>query len=194
MLYLLRHGDYAAAPGADDGPLTPDGRAQVDHVAGRLAGTPFTAVHHSPAIRATETARIVAAALPGVPVRPDDLLADAIPSIPDLPSHAEFFAGLTDAERAEGPPRAAAALGRFGQPADVDCRELLVTHNFLIGWFVRDALDAPDWRWVGLNQYQCGLSVILYRTGRPAALVSYNDVGHLPPELRGAEHLPGARV
>ena len=26
-----------------------------------------------------------------------------------------------------------------------------VTHNFLIGWLIRDALDAPKWRWIGLN-------------------------------------------
>lgn len=68
--------------------------------------------------------------------------------------------------------------------ADRDGSELIVTHNFLIGWFVRHALDAPDERWMGLNQCNGGLTVILYRTGQPASLVSFNDVGHLPPSLR----------
>jgi hypothetical protein len=27
-----------------------------------------------------------------------------------------------------------------------------VTHNFLIGWLVSQALCAPPWRWLGLNQ------------------------------------------
>jgi serine/threonine-protein phosphatase PGAM5 len=87
-------------------------------------------------------------------------------------------------ERAEGAELAAAAIRRYARPADRDGSELIVTHNFLIGWFVRHALGAPDERWMGLNQCNGGLTVILYRTGQPASLVSFNDVGHLPPSLR----------
>ena len=59
-----------------------------------------------------------------------------------------------------------------------------VTHNFLIGWLVSQALAAPSWRWLGVNQMNCALTVIAYRTGLPPALISFNDAGHLPPELR----------
>jgi probable phosphoglycerate mutase len=59
-----------------------------------------------------------------------------------------------------------------------------VTHNFLIGWLVSQALAAPSWRWLGLNQMNCALSVIAYRAGLPPALISFNDAGHLTPELR----------
>ena len=89
-------------------------------------------------------------------------------------------------EREGGPALAQAALDRFTGPVEGNTprHELVVTHNFLIGWLVRAALDAPPWRWLGLNHTNAGLTVIRYAPGRPASLLLYNDTGHLPPELR----------
>jgi broad specificity phosphatase PhoE len=101
------------------------------------------------------------------------------------PPHASFLAGFSTAERAEGPKVAAEALKRFARAdGEPDTYELLVTHNFLIGWLVSQAMGAPPWRWLGLNQMNCGLTVIAYQPGLPAGLISFNDAGHLPPELR----------
>jgi probable phosphoglycerate mutase len=50
----------------------------------------------------------------------------------------------------------------------------------VIGWFVRHVLDAPTWRWIGLNQENCGLTIVQWDTDRPPTLVCFNDVGHLP--------------
>jgi hypothetical protein len=50
-----------------------------------------------------------------------------------------------------------------------------VTHNFLIGWLVSQAMGAPPWRWLGLNQMNCALTVIAYQPGLPAGLISFND-------------------
>jgi probable phosphoglycerate mutase len=41
---------------------------------------------------------------------------------------------------------------RLAVATDTDRCELLVTHNFVIGWFIRHVLAAPWWRWMGLNQ------------------------------------------
>lgn len=62
--------------------------------------------------------------------------------------------------------------------------ELVVTHNFLIGWLVSQAMGAPPWRWLGLNQMNCAVTVIAYLPGLPAGLISFNDAGHLPTRLR----------
>ena len=62
--------------------------------------------------------------------------------------------------------------------------EVLVTHNFLAGWLVRASQDAPPWRWLALDHANAALTVIRYSPGRPAALLTYNDVGHLPADLR----------
>lgn len=66
-----------------------------------------------------------------------------------------------------------------------DRRELLITHNFVIGWFVRHALDAPAWRWMGLNRAHCALTIIQIGPGLPPILIAFNDAGHLPIELGG---------
>ena len=107
-------------------------------------------------------------------------------------AHLEFLAAFPAEALAEGPARAAAALERFAQPSDEDCRELLITHNFVIGWFVARAMGVRTW--LGINQYHCGLTVIAYRPDRPPALVCHNDVGHLPPSLRGTEFPDALRV
>jgi probable phosphoglycerate mutase len=60
----------------------------------------------------------------------------------------------------------------------------LVTHNSVIAWLVREVLGAPEWKWLTLTQAHCGITVLYQRTGRPWTLVSHNDVGHLPVDLR----------
>ena len=115
---------------------------------------------------------------------PSGLLGDYPPPVdgsPGLPgAYADFLEGFTEDERADGTELASAALARYAIPGDTDSSELIVTHNFLIGWFVRHALDGPAWRWLGLNQCHCGITVLHYRTAAPASLVSYNETGHLP--------------
>jgi probable phosphoglycerate mutase len=79
-------------------------------------------------------------------------------------------------------------------PGDEDRHELVVTHSFLVGWLVRAALDAPNWRWLGLNPAHAALTVIRYAPGRPTSLLVYNDVSHLPAELRWTGSVPGLHL
>ena len=51
-------------------------------------------------------------------------------------------------------------------------------------WFVREVLGAPEWRWISINQANCGLTVLHQKPGRPWTLLTHNDTGHLPVELR----------
>ena len=185
FLYLVRHGD--AAP--HDGPLSATGREQARLVGQRLRPVPLAAITHGPLPRAAQTAAIIAAGFPGVPVTVDELAGDYMPpdggaGRPDV--FAPFVDRYTPAERAQGRALARAALARFSEPgpADADTHELLVTHNFLIGWLVSQALSAPDWRWLGLNQMNAALTVIACAEGEPPRLISFNDAAHLPPVLR----------
>lgn len=186
FLYLVRHGE--AVP--HDGPLSEAGEQQARRTGRRLKDVPFSAIHYGPLPRTAQTAALIATYLPGVPVSACDLAGDYLPSDPDPadlpPSFADFVAGFPTAERADGPKLAAAAIERFARAGDEpgDTYELIVTHNFFIGWFVRHALGAPSWRWLGLNQMNGALTVIAYQPRLPAGLISFNDAGHLPPELR----------
>jgi probable phosphoglycerate mutase len=61
---------------------------------------------------------------------------------------------------------------------------LLVTHGFVIGWFVRSALDPPSWRWLGLDSANTGVTVIRYLRNGTSMLRAFNDISHLSPTLR----------
>jgi len=182
-LYLARHGDAG-----EDGQLTAAGEEQARWLGQRLAEVPILDIHHGPSARATRTAAIVRTALPAALPHAVDELDDYVPPVGDpmaLPAvHRRFLGAVTVAELERGAALAAGALTRYAGPAATETHELLITHSFPIAWFVRDALSAPEARWVGLNAANCALTVILYRDDRPPSLLTLNDMTHLPPELR----------
>jgi serine/threonine-protein phosphatase PGAM5 len=207
FLYLVRHGEAA-----EGGSLSDVGEEQARRTGERLKNLPVTRIHHSPLPRAAQTARLIAGWLPGVPVAESAVVGDYIPADLDPgglpPAYARLVSSYTTTERNEGAARARAAIRQFARPPGegpagesapgeslaggsavgespaADVYELIVTHNFLIGWFIRHALDAPDWRWMGLNQQNCALTVILYQPVLPPSLVTFNDAAHLPDQLR----------
>jgi probable phosphoglycerate mutase len=187
-LYLVRHGEHQDAEhGLADGPLSPRGRRQAALLADRLSGVPLDAVWHSPLRRAAETARIVAERLPAVSPEPSSLLFDCVPTgmTVETPAAFEpFFGAITDEEIEAGSAQLADATGEFLARKQGEVHELLITHNFVIAWFVREVLQAPEWRWMTLNQANCGLTVLAQKPGRPWTLVTHNDLAHLPVELR----------
>ena len=145
-----------------------------------------------------ETAELIAARLPGVPVKVSEALDDYPPPLPEdaeLPdAYAEFRRAQPAAELARGRELAEAAINAFAGPAEAEAHELVVTHAFLIGWFVRHALHAPDWRWMGLNAANCSLTAIRYRDGYPPSLLCFNDLSHLPEPLRWTGFPAGLRL
>ena len=188
FIYLVRHGEQQDAEhGLPDGPLSRRGIRQAELIAERLSGVPLTGAWHSPLQRAQETASIMTASMPDLHPQPSALLFDCIPSgpTPDMP-HAfqPFFGSVTEAQIDAGQAQMTDAVAEWLTPSREDRHTLLITHNFVISWFVREVLGAPDWRWMTLNQAHCGLSVIAQKQGRPWTLISHNDLGHLPMELR----------
>ncbi|MFI9486031.1 histidine phosphatase family protein [Promicromonospora sp. NPDC052451] len=189
-LYLARHGAADAF-----GELTDVGRRQAELLGERLALLPVDTVWHSPLPRATASAHEIARRLPGVPVAEAAELVDHVPYVPsgaDLPpAWAGFFDGFDDAERVPGERLATALVDRFARTAEAETHEVLVTHAFQVAWLLRHALDAPPARWLGLNAGNAALTVIEYRDGLPPAVVLFNDMGHLPADLRWTG-FPGA--
>jgi probable phosphoglycerate mutase len=184
-LFLTRHGE--AAPSGD---LTEAGRWQAFHLGRRLRDVPVTAIRHGPLRPASQTAALLAAQLPGVPVHSDDAAGCFVPYTPAREELPETSGDLLHAFARRLPPAdeelAAEAERRFTGPvpAAEPRYEVLVTHHFLAGWLVRAAQDAPPWRWLAFEHANAALTVIRYSPGRPAALLTYNDAGHLPAELR----------
>ncbi|MCX5408438.1 histidine phosphatase family protein [Streptomyces sp. NBC_00335] len=199
-LYLARHGEAAS----EESGLTEDGRRQAVLLGRRLRGVPLAAVHHGPLPRAEQTARLIGDQLENVPLHVSDVAGDYLPYVPEkeeLPAESadlflRFLASATEEEREHGPGLARRALDLFTGPVDggKDRHELVVTHNFLIAWLVREAMDAPHWRWLGLNHANAALTVIRYAPGRPASVLVSNDMRHLPAELRWTGFPPELHV
>ncbi|TDC64199.1 histidine phosphatase family protein [Streptomyces hainanensis] len=189
-LYVVRHGAADAF-----GELTDVGRRQSELLGERLAALPIDAVWHSPLPRAVRSARIVGERLPGVPVREAAELVDHVPLVPadPPPAWAGFFDGFDAAEAAEGARLAAALLDRFARPAATGTHEVLVTHAYQVAWLVRHALDAPPARWLGLSCGNTALTAIGYHDGAAPTVLLYNDMGHLPADLRWTGFGPGVR-
>jgi broad specificity phosphatase PhoE len=185
-LYVARHGAADAF-----GELKQTGYRQASLLGERLAGLPMDTVWHSPLPRAAASARELARHLPNVPVAVAAELVDHVPYVPgadEMPRPwAGFFDGYDEAEAASGRRLAEALVARFawtpetGQP---DTYEVLVTHAYQIAWLVRDALQAPPVRWLSLDSANTGLTVLEYRTGLAPTLVMFNDMSHLPADLR----------
>lgn len=199
-LYLVRHGEATA----DEAGLSENGRQQAVWLGRRLRGVPLSVIHHGPLARAAETARLIGAQLDRVPLRVSETAGDYVPYVPErneIPADAadhllRFLKGVTDDEREQGAALAARALAEFTGPVEGDepRHELVVTHNFLVGWLVRAALDAPSWRWLGLNHGNAALTVIRYAPGRPSSVLLFNDMAHLPEELRWTGYPPEVSV
>jgi serine/threonine-protein phosphatase PGAM5 len=196
LLYLVRHAEQQHPPGGEDpdGRLSPVGERQAHRLGRRIADVPFDVMRHSPLRRAAQTAHILAGYPPGVPVSSSELLSDRTP-IPSAdqasavpPLYRPFLASVPAEERDPAAARLNAAVEQLAVTGAADRHELLITHNFVIGWFVRHALDAPAWRWMGLNQFNCALTITQVRSDLPPMLITFNDLGHLPVELRG--HAP----
>lgn len=183
VLYLVRHGQYFTEEDSPKyGRLTPLGRRQAKRLGKRLALIEFDVLHHSDMPRAVETAEIIANALPpGVAVRSSRLLREGIPSAPVrwLPDH-------TRADARQARARMDAAFARyFKRCRSGERHELLVAHGNIIRYLVRRAMCDPVEKWSEMNITQCGLTVLAMgpKSSR-AMLMSFNDVGHLPPNMR----------
>ncbi|MEV0897138.1 histidine phosphatase family protein [Actinoplanes sp. NPDC049802] len=171
-LYLVRHGQAG-----DDGDLSALGREQADRAGRRLSAVAFDAIHHSATPRAAQTAEIIGRHVPA-PGHVCDHMLDRTPYPSDRSGYPQGRHSWLDEvpveERDPDAERLRAAVDHLGATGASDRRELLITHNFVIGWFVRHVMDAPEWRWMSLYQDNCALTVLRWAGGRPPAMISFN--------------------
>ena len=186
-IVLLRHGQYAPDPTIDAkvGPgMTPLGMAQARLAGARLAGLPFRfdSVLASPMTRAQQTARIVAADLPGgAKVETLDAIAECTPPTPRIAP------GKDDSE--EEMAACAARLDQvfaehfkpaLGQPR----AELLVCHGNVIRYLIAKSLHVDPKAWLEMSFGHVSLSTIRILPDGTMQLIAAGDVGHLPPNLQ----------
>ncbi|MCU1387072.1 MAG: histidine phosphatase family protein [Ilumatobacteraceae bacterium] len=182
-LYLVRHGQADETGDADPG-LTERGRAEAHAIGLRLQSVRFDAILHSSRRRARETAVIVARSLSGCEPEHSQHADDRTPIPTDVSGMSANLLAFLDAvpadERDVDGRSLDGSIAALGRGVGSDRQLLVVTHNFVIGWFVRDALGAPSAAWTRLNSANGALTIVRYRTDEPTRLIAFNDTGHLP--------------
>ena len=190
-LYLVRHGEQQDAEhGLPDGPLSPRGMRQA---AGDRRTPRRRAVH-----RRLDTRRCSARR------RPRAIMAERMPALEPEPSRAAHGLHPVRARRPTCRTRSSRSSAasprtrsRPGEAQMADAVAELLTpvarrpprpahHPQLrrsAGSCARCSARR-DWRWLGINQANCGLTIIRVRSAKPPVLVTHNDLGHLPAELR----------
>ena len=184
-VYLVRHGNYEeSAETKDGGALTPLGLAQARLVAARLAGMPvqFTALYASTLTRARQTAEVIHASLPSLPVQPTDVLRECTP-----PSSRPTGSGHEDpAKQAAAEKQLSEAYAKFFVPAtgDRDEHDLLVCHGNVIRWLTCRALGVDTKAWLAMSVAHCSITVIQIRADGTTKIFAIGDIGHVPPNLQ----------
>jgi serine/threonine-protein phosphatase PGAM5 len=184
-IILVRHGHYVADK-ADSSPgpgLSALGFAQAKLAAARLLGMPgtFDAVYSSPMTRANETAKVIAAELPGV----------AFEVVPDLAecTPATRRKEVTKDEKPEEMAACAAKLDAvftkmFVPAKGTERRELLVCHGNVTRYLVTKALGVDTEAWLEMSVGHASLTQIRVEPDGRFKVIAVGDVGHIPPNLQ----------
>ena len=209
-IYLVRHAQREAAAGPDEfGPgLSLLGWKQAHYTARRLATLKIDVIHTSSLRRTMETARIIALEFADIPIRPSPLLWECIPAMPDfavewhkthlnvdkdtlkVPPEITPWVGLWRDETSvreieEGFEQARQAWQKYFVPArGKDRNDIIVCHGNILRYFVMRALMVPPEAWCNTDLYNCGISEIVIGDDGRIMLLSHNDNGHLPAEMK----------
>lgn len=185
-LYLIRHGAYDPSDTADpeDGPsLVPLGVAQARLVAARLRAMPvtMTSSHSSTMPRARQTALVIGREFPDLELQQSDLLRECTP-----PTRRQDVMDRVGAERArecrEGLDR---AFDEYFKPSrEADRHDIIVCHGNVIRYFATRVLGVDPEAWLGMSIGNCSLTIVRVMANGTMMLMSYNDMGHMPPNLQ----------
>ena len=202
-ILLVRHGetDWNLAgrfQGRSDVPLNQKGREQASALALALKRESLAAIYCSPLARAKETAHLIKAYHPSVPLYEEEGLVEmnlgefeGIEGRRWAEKYADFRSAWRDNPASVTMPggeslqevqaRAMAALERISKAHPPDCTLLVCSHNFVILTILCHALEIPLDRFRELKQGTAAMNVLYLQGGRLRAEV-VNDRSHLPRE------------
>ena len=186
-LYLIRHGQYDHDDDRDPDigkALVPLGIAQSKLVAGRLNSLPakMSSLISSTMTRARQTAMIINQDFPELELQQTRLIRECTP-----PTWRE---DIMDGEAPEDLKICtnnldAAFLKYFiPSPGEEDQNDIIVCHGNVIRYFVTKVLKVETMSWLQMTTGNCGLTVVRIKPDGSMKLVSFNDMGHIPPNLQ----------
>jgi serine/threonine-protein phosphatase PGAM5 len=186
-IYLIRHGQYA--PQDDNIPdsenvLTPLGIAQARLVSTRLQSMDikFNSLLSSTMTRAKQTAMVINEDFPELNLEESDLIRECTP-----PSwRKDIMAGVDTTEKEKCVENLEQAFKEFfiASPDEYDRNDIIVCHGNVIRYFVTKVLKVDTMAWLQMSIANCSLTIIRIKPDGSMKLVSFNDVGHIPPNLQ----------
>lgn len=185
-LYLIRHGEYDhednRSPDLGRG-LVPLGIAQARLVAARLRSLPveITSLHSSTMTRARQTALVVGQEFPNLKLHQSRLLRECTP-----PTWREDIMAEEDpVKMRDCIDKLERAFAEYFVPSpDGDRHDIIVCHGNVIRYFVTRVLGVDSMSWLRMSIGNCSLTVVRIKPDGSMKLVSFSDVGHLPPNLQ----------
>jgi serine/threonine-protein phosphatase PGAM5 len=184
-IYLIRHGEYDHTderdPDVGKG-LVPLGVAQARIVAWRLRGMPveFTSLQSSTMTRAKQTALVIGEEFPDLELQTSRLISECTP--PTRREDIMAKENMVDLEACTQQLDQAFAV-YFTPSPDADRNDVIVCHGNVIRYFVTRVLGVDTMAWLGMSIGNCSLTVVQIRADGSMGLLSFSDVGHLPPNL-----------
>jgi len=193
-LYLIRHGQYDHDDDRDPDigkALVPLGIAQSRLVANHLKSLPvrMSSLISSTMTRARQTAMIINQDFPDLELMQTRLIRECTP-----PTWREDIMGEEDPEELKKcTDNLDAAFSKYfiPSPDEEDRNDIIVCHGNVIRYFVTKVLKVETMSWLQMTTGNCGLTVVRIKPDGSMKLVSFNDMGHIPPNLRtviGAEN------
>jgi serine/threonine-protein phosphatase PGAM5 len=184
-VYLIRRGEYdhddQRDPDLGRG-LVPLGVAQARMVASRLRALPveMTSLHSSTMTRALETALVIGEEFPELELESSRLLRECTPPT----WREEIMAGENPDDVEACTKQLEEAFPIYLAPSpDADRHDIIVCHGNVIRYFVTKVLGVDTEAWLGMSIGNCSLTVVTIEADGSMKLLSYSDVGHIPPNL-----------
>ena len=186
-LYLIRHGQYDHQDQRDPETgkeLVPLGIAQARLLANRLKSLPvkFSSLVSSTMTRARQTAKIINKDFPQLKLKHYSLLSECTP-----PTWREdIMEKENPVEMQSCTEKLDKAFSKFfiPSPDENDRNDIIVCHGNVIRYFVTKVLKVNTMSWLQMTTGNCGLTVVKIKPDGTMKLISFNDLGHIPPNMR----------
>ena len=186
-IYLIRHGQYDHDDdrSSDIGKaLVPLGIAQSKLVANRLKSLPvkMSSLIISTMTRARQTAMIINRDFPELELQQTRLIRECTPPT--------WRKDVMDGEEPEKLQKCTddldAAFSKYFIPSTdkEDRNDIIVCHGNVIRYFVTKVLKVETMSWLRMTTGNCGLTVVSIKPNGSMKLISFNDMGHIPSNLR----------
>jgi len=186
-IYLIRHGQYDHDDdrSSDIGKaLVPLGIAQSKLVANRLKSLPvkMSSLISSTMTRARQTAMIIKQDFPELDLQQTRLIRECTPPT----WRKDVMDGEDPEELKKCTDNLDAAFSKYFIPSTdkEDRHDIIVCHGNVIRYFVTKVLKVETMSWLQMTIGNCGLTVVSIKPNGSMKLISFNDMGHIPSNLR----------